>query len=127
MSGHIALFMGPTRREDVVEERVVTDAEFRRIFDMTSHDVRRFCIRRLPPTDVNDAVSEVYLVAWRRAEKIPAGDEALLWLYAVARNVVRSIERRNRRSLRLVARASREPTEPSGHGLHPRLRRSAYR
>jgi RNA polymerase sigma-70 factor (ECF subfamily) len=86
-----------------------TDAAFREVYDATFDDVRRFCLRRLPMSDVNDAVSEVYLVAWRKADKIPRGDEALLWLYGVARNVVRHIERGNWRRLRLTAKAMREP------------------
>jgi RNA polymerase sigma-70 factor (ECF subfamily) len=73
-------------------------------------EVRRFCLRRLPVSDVNDAVSEVYLVAWQKADEIPRGDEALRWLYGVARNVVRHTERSNRRRLRLTAKAMREPT-----------------
>lgn len=39
--------------------------------------------------------------AWTR---FPPGDEVLLWLYGVARNVVRNYQRSARRYLRLVAR-----------------------
>ena len=87
------------------------DAAFRAVYDATFEDVRRFCLRRLPVSDVNDAVSEAYLVACRKADKIPDGNEALPWLYGVTRNVVRQIERANRRRLRLSAKAMREPTK----------------
>ena len=89
-----------------------TDAVFREVYNATFNDVRRFCLRRLPISDVNDAVSEVYLVAWQRADKVPRGDETLPWLYGVARNVVRHTERSNRRRLRLTTKAVREPTGP---------------
>ena len=83
-----------------------TNFRFREVYDSTFDDVRRFCLRRLPPADVNDAVSEVYLVAWRRLEQVPNGVEALPWLYAVARNVVRGTQRSSRRRSRLVAKAA---------------------
>ncbi len=87
----------------------IADAAFRKVFDATFDDVRRFCLRRVPLSDVNDAVSEVYLAAWRKADKMPVGSETLPWLYGVARNVVRHIERGNWRRFRLDALAMREP------------------
>jgi len=93
-----------------VQTDPTTDAAFREVYAATFDEVRRFCLRRLPVSDVNDAVSEVYLVAWQKADEIPRGDEALRWLYGVARNVVRHTERSNRRRLRLTAKAMREPT-----------------
>lgn len=83
-----------------------SEVKFRRVFDAYLQTVQRFCVRRLSPADANDAVSEVFLVAWRRLDDIPDGDEARPWLLGVARNVVRNIERSGRRSLRLVAKAS---------------------
>ncbi len=85
------------------------DTRFREVYDATFDDVRRFCLRRLPAADVNDAVAEVYLVAWQRLHRVPRGDEMLPWLYGVARNVVRHAERGNRRRLRLTTKATREP------------------
>jgi RNA polymerase sigma-70 factor (ECF subfamily) len=82
---------------------------FRAVYDVTFEAVRRFCMRRLPVSDVNDAVSEVYLIAWRRVDRLPEGTDALPWLYGVARNVVRHVERANRRRFRLNAKAMREP------------------
>ncbi len=41
---------------------------------------------------------------WRRLDQVPPSDEVLLWLYGVARNVVRNYQRGARRYLRLVAR-----------------------
>lgn len=60
-----------------------------------------YCYRRLPRDDVQDAVAEVFLVAWRRIDQAPEGDETLPWLYGVARNVVRNFHRSSIRQQRL--------------------------
>ena len=63
--------------------------------------IRSYCLRRLPLSEVNDAVAEVFLVVWRRIDDVPDGDEARLWLYGTARNVVRNTHRSARRRTRL--------------------------
>lgn len=60
-----------------------------------------FAARRCAtPADASDVAAEVFLVAWRRIGEIPAGDEARLWLYGVARlqitNQRRGAQRRER-------------------------------
>ncbi len=60
-----------------------------------------YCYRRLHRDDVPDAVAEVFLVAWRKIDRAPDDGEALLWLYGVARNVVRNVNRSARRRVRL--------------------------
>lgn len=82
------------------------DAKFRKIFDAYFAEVQRYCVRRVSAADANDATSEVFLVAWRRIEAVPEGDETLPWLIGVARNVLRNIMRSNRRSTRLASKAS---------------------
>ncbi len=74
-----------------------------------------YCYRRLPRDDVQDAVAEVFLVAWRRIDKAPEGDETLLWLYGVARNVVRNFNRSSTRQLRLRVKvgAFRQADDPT--------------
>lgn len=83
------------------------DARFRRLFTAHRDALWAYFVRRLNSDEVPDAVAEVYLVAWRRVEDLPEGEEALLWLYGVARNVVRSFRRsairRNRLHERLVS------------------------
>ena len=69
---------------------------FDRIFGEYYEPVSRYCHRRLPPHDANDATAEVFVVAWKKIEDMPRGDDELPWLYGVARNEVR----RFRRSLR---------------------------
>jgi len=93
-----------------VAESPGSDTKFRQVFDAHLSSVQRYCARRLRPADANDAVAEVFLVAWRRIHRMPEGDEALPWLLGVARNVIRNLERSGRRSLRLKARVEQEPT-----------------
>jgi RNA polymerase sigma-70 factor (ECF subfamily) len=58
----------------------------------------------LPAEEAADAVSEVFLVAWRRIEDLPSDESARLWLFGVTRNVVRNLDRSSRRRLRATAR-----------------------
>lgn len=91
------------------------DDRFRLLYLTHGDDLRAYCGRRLGREDAEDALAEVFAVAWRRFEKVPEGQEARLWLYGVARNVVRNAMRTTRRRERLSSRltAGREPP-PSG-------------
>jgi RNA polymerase sigma factor (sigma-70 family) len=95
------------------------DAAFRSLYAHTFDAVARYCLRRLPPATAHDAVAEVFLVAWRRIDDVPPADEALPWLFGVARNVVRNTERSSRRSHRLEARLASQPvsTDPGPEPL----------
>lgn len=88
------------------------DAKFRGIFDAHLPMVQRYCVRRLQTADANEAISEVFLVVWRRIDEIPGGDETLPWVLVVARNVVRNLQRTSRRSIRLLEKIGREPVVP---------------
>ena len=68
--------------------------------------VRRYVARRTHPASVDDVVSDVFLVLWRRIADVPAG-EPLPWAYAVARGCVANHHRATRRHLRLVDRLAR--------------------
>ncbi|NIV35276.1 MAG: RNA polymerase subunit sigma-24, partial [Anaerolineae bacterium] len=69
---------------------------FDRIFGEHYEPVSRYCHRRLPPDDANDATAEVFVVAWKKIEDVPRGDDELPWLYGVARNEVRRMRRSSR-------------------------------
>jgi RNA polymerase sigma-70 factor (ECF subfamily) len=72
-------------------ERVVSsrdDALFAQLYRRHYRPIRDFCRRRVPSDLVDDVVAETFLTAWRRLADVPAGDEALLWLYKVAYRVV---------------------------------------
>lgn len=70
---------------------------FERIYGEYYDPVSRYCHRRLPPNDANDAAAEVFVVAWRKIVNVPIGEETLPWLYGVARNEVSRFRRSARR------------------------------
>ncbi len=89
-----------------------SDAD-RRLFERLVHETRddllAYALRRsASPEDAADVLSETYLIAWRKLEKIPPGEQARLWLFGVARNVIRQgVDRRRSRDA-LVERIARE-------------------
>ena len=103
-----------------------SDAKFRAIFDAHLPMVQRYCTRRLGVADANDAVSEVFLVMWRRIDEIPSGPESLPLLHGVARNVVRNSQRTMRRSDRLIAKAGDEPQRAAASAEMQVVRRSEF-
>lgn len=74
--------------------------------------MREYCSRRLGVSEANDAVAEIFLVAWRKIDSLPAPAEQRMWLYGVARNVVRNAARSSRRRLRLIAKAETLRSNP---------------
>ena len=80
--------------------------------------LQRYLARRLPADDVEEALAEAFLVAWRRIDDMPP--DHLPWMYGVARRIVANHDRSRRRRARLLARlASRRATpapEPAAGG-----------
>jgi RNA polymerase sigma-70 factor (ECF subfamily) len=76
----------------------------------------RWCLRSRG--DAEDAVAEVFLVAWRRLHDVPVGEASRAWLYATARRVVANEVRAGARRSRLNERLSGQPVavEPGGEG-----------
>ena len=97
---------------EAVAKRAANRAEFRRVFDEHYEAITRYCHRRLPASDANDATANVFVVAWRRIDQMPSGEGALPWLYGVARNEVSTM----RRSMR---RRSNLRTKLGGQVRHP--------
>jgi RNA polymerase sigma-70 factor, ECF subfamily len=75
---------------------------FERMFAATYGEVRRYVGRRAPRAELEDVLSEVYLVAWRRFDSV-AGDP-LPWLYGIARRVLANQLRSERRRGALLDR-----------------------
>jgi DNA-directed RNA polymerase specialized sigma24 family protein len=63
---------------------------------------------------VNDVVAEVFLVAWRRIDEAPESRE-MLWLYGIAKNVIRNAHRARHRQERLRTKVTAQglTSEPS--------------
>jgi RNA polymerase sigma-70 factor (ECF subfamily) len=81
------------------------------LFESHHEAIQSYCFRRLPASDANDAVAEVFLVAWRRISDAPIGHGELPWLYGIGRNVVANARRSARRSGRLRIRLANVSSE----------------
>src|SRR5258708_5820217 len=69
--------------------------------------VRAYVRRRLPAEQIEEAVAEVWLTAWRRRAALPA--DPALWLYATARPVLANQRRGPLATGGLRARLAHEP------------------
>ena len=94
--------MTPSRSPDVARFEAVFEAHHRRVL--------AYVLRRLPTeADAEEAVAEVFAVAWRRIDLLPDTATALPWLLAIARRVVANQNRGIARRLRLGLRLFAEP------------------
>jgi RNA polymerase sigma factor (sigma-70 family) len=76
--------------------------------------VRAYVRRRAPEDVVDDVVADVFLVCWRRLDDVP--EEALPWLYAVARKTLANERRRSLRRAHVPEDVAHEP-EPVGDSV----------
>jgi RNA polymerase sigma-70 factor (ECF subfamily) len=88
---------------------------FHGLYEQHYPNVLAYCIRRAGHTDAQDVAAEVFMIAWRKIDEVPADDGALPWLYGVAYRVISHQWRSNRRYSRLAARLAslRKGQEPS--------------
>jgi RNA polymerase sigma factor (sigma-70 family) len=94
--------------------------QFERLYADCHAAILGYVLRRAEnPDDAADAIAETFLIAWRRSEEIPGGEERRLWLYGVARRVLANQRRGERRRFALTQRLSTElahvprPSEPT--------------
>jgi RNA polymerase sigma-70 factor (ECF subfamily) len=74
------------------------------------HAIWSYVVRRTDRDNVDDAVAEVFTVAWRKISRTPDVDEQLPWLYGISKNVVRNTNRSATRRQRLWRRATEAPS-----------------
>ena len=78
---------------------------FTALFRRHSKTIYNYCFRRLADwKDAEDALSLVFLEAWRRRDKELPPDKVLPWLYGIATNVLRNRRRSERRFRAALAR-----------------------
>ncbi len=66
------------------------ETRFEQLVADTSPDLLAYALRRSKsPEDAADVVAETFLIAWRKIDKLPSGEEERLWLFGAARNVLR--------------------------------------
>jgi RNA polymerase sigma factor (sigma-70 family) len=83
---------------------------FEALFRQHVAGVASYCRWRLRSrVEAEDAVAEVFLVAWRRLEDVPAGEASRSWLYATARRVVANQARAEARRSRLNEKLNGQP------------------
>jgi RNA polymerase sigma-70 factor (ECF subfamily) len=92
---------------------VEPQAQFERLYRAYADRVHAYALRRTSPSVADDVVAEVFLVVWRRLDRVPG--EPLPWLLGVARRVVANHRRSDSRAAALHERlADGRPTaEPA--------------
>lgn len=86
-------------------------AHFERVFHAHHPAVRAYALRRADPATAQDAVSETFLIAWRRRDALPA--DPLPWLFETARRVLANQRRAARHQCSLTDRLAAEPAVPA--------------
>jgi RNA polymerase sigma-70 factor, ECF subfamily len=98
------------------------EAQFRAVYAATYDDVVRFAQRRVHPSHAEDVAADVFLVAWRRLDDMPAGvSNARPWLFGVARATMLNHRRSDRRREALAVRiadARQEDSTSASEELH---------
>lgn len=88
---------------------------FDELFAAYCPDIVAYCRwRATSRSDAEDAVSEVFLTAWRRIDSVPRGPDGRVWLYATARRVLANQRRGHHRREALVDRLMSEAGVDAG-------------
>jgi len=95
-----------TRAPDPADYHLTSRRQrFEALFTAHSSTVLAYALRRVDVADdAADVIADTFVVAWRRIDEVPPGDEARLWLYGVARRVLANHTRGDRRRTVLAAR-----------------------
>jgi RNA polymerase sigma factor (sigma-70 family) len=86
------------------DEAASSEERFRLLFARHYPAIFGYAARRVGRDEAADAAAEVFTVAWRRLDRVPAEPGTLPWLYGVARKVVANQERSANRRGRLQGR-----------------------
>lgn len=81
-------------------------AAFDQLYRSAHPEVLAYCLRRLPRPRAEEAADEVFATLWRRRAELPPAEEILAFTYGVARNVVSTHLRSDRRWGRLTAKVA---------------------
>lgn len=86
---------------------------FNTLYSNCAEDIISFIVRRTrTQSEAADVFAEVMLIAWRRIGEIPQGDDARLWLFGVARNVLKNSARSWGRRKRLIEKVASQIERP---------------
>ncbi|HEX4089948.1 MAG TPA: RNA polymerase sigma factor [Trebonia sp.] len=105
---------------------------FEQVYGAHHAAILGYALRRTGSADdAADVIAETFLIAWRRIDDVPAGQDARPWLYGVARRVLANQRRGQQRQTALgerlrselaAERCDREPP-PGLAGVAATLRR----
>ena len=85
--------------------REIAERRFAELYASHGRDLLGYALRRSSDAeDAADVMAETFLIAWRRLAEVPGGEEARLWLFGTARNVLANQDRGTRRRDRLTER-----------------------
>jgi RNA polymerase sigma-70 factor (ECF subfamily) len=93
-----------------VSETDDRQARFETLYAQNYGRVLGYVLRRAPATIAADVVADVFLVAWRRLDRVP--EEPLPWLLGVTRKTLANERRARRRRSALVEALTEERAEP---------------
>jgi RNA polymerase sigma-70 factor (ECF subfamily) len=81
------------------------EARFTDLYEAHYRHVLAFLLRRTGCTSTaQDLTEDVFLVAWRKLDDIPDGDEAAYWLFGVARKTLSAHDRKAIGRMRIAQR-----------------------
>ncbi|WP_242908059.1 RNA polymerase sigma factor [Actinomadura terrae] len=84
-------------------------ARFEELYEAHLGHVTGYVRRRTGDADdAADVIAETFLVAWRRLDDVPPGDEARFYLYGVARRTLANLHRGQRRRRDLTTRIGQQ-------------------
>ena len=72
------------------------EAWFRNLYAETYQPLLAYARRRVDAATADEVVADTFLTAWRRRDDVPDSSERL-WLFGVARNMIRNAARSDRR------------------------------
>lgn len=94
-------------------------ARFEALYASCHRALVGYVLRRVAvPENGADVIAETFLVAWRRLDEVPEGEEARLWLYGVARRTLANQRRGERRRTALAERLRAELAVAPAAGEH---------
>jgi RNA polymerase sigma-70 factor, ECF subfamily len=85
------------------------------LYERHAEAVHRYALRRSDRETAEEVTAQVFMVAWRRRSVLP--EDALPWLYGVARRALAEHRRGAARRRRLAERLRGEPTEAPMHEI----------
>ncbi|MCM2390634.1 RNA polymerase sigma factor [Streptomyces albipurpureus] len=91
----------------------IAEEDFTALYRRHHGDISAYVRRRIDTDQVAEVVAEVFTIAWRRWDELPAA-RPLPWLYGVARRTLANAYRAERRRLSLTTLLENGPDHSAG-------------